>query len=85
MKYNSLAMICQAVVYGAFSPILVYLGYGAFGAVQVTLWPQWLSVYISVIMLYFTIFRKLENKKISDFQITSCFEATALLWCPSRY
>jgi O-antigen/teichoic acid export membrane protein len=66
MKYNSFVMICQALAQGTFAPVLVYLGYGAFGAVLGYTLGSMAVCTFSVIMLYFGIFKKLKNRKTDD-------------------
>jgi O-antigen/teichoic acid export membrane protein len=61
MKYNSLIIICQAIVQGFFAPVLVYLGYGAFGAVLGYALASVIVCAVSLFVLYFFIYRKLEK------------------------
>ena len=61
MKYSSFVMICQAIVQGFFAPVLVYLGYGAFGAVLGYALASVVVGVFSVVLLYFSIFRRLEK------------------------
>lgn len=58
MDLNSLTMVCQAITY-FMSPLLVYLGYGALGAVLGYVFSIVVTGVIAVILLYFVIFRKL--------------------------
>ena len=59
MKLNSVVMVCQAVVQGITAPLLVFLGYGAFGAVLGFTLATVVSSMISLILLYLKLFRKL--------------------------
>ena len=59
MKLYSLTMIGQAIVQSAFAPLLVYMGYGAFGAVVGYTVASVAAGVISVFLLYFSVFRKL--------------------------
>jgi O-antigen/teichoic acid export membrane protein len=63
MKYNSIVIICQAIVQGFFAPALVYLGYGAFGAVLGYALASVTVCAVSLFMLYFLIYRKLEKNR----------------------
>ena len=47
---------------GFFAPVLVYLGYGALGAVLGYALSSVAVGIISVVVLYFSIFRKLKKK-----------------------
>jgi lipopolysaccharide exporter len=72
MKYNSLIIICQAIVQGFFAPVLVYLGYGAFGAVLGYALASVTVCGVSLFVLYFFIYRKLERNEAdhsSTFQV----------------
>jgi stage V sporulation protein B len=61
MKLYSLIVIVQAVVQSIFAPLLVYLGFGAFGAVLGYTLAAVGGGMISVFMLYFSVFRNLEH------------------------
>ncbi len=61
MKLYTITLICQATVTGLLSPFLVYLGYGALGAVVGYTISYVASGIIAVTMMYFAIFRKLKN------------------------
>jgi O-antigen/teichoic acid export membrane protein len=60
MKLSTITTICQATVHGLLSPLLVYLGYGALGALTGYTVAYATSGIIAVTLLYFTIFRKLK-------------------------
>jgi lipopolysaccharide exporter len=59
MGLSSLTMICQAVGLGVLSPLLVYIGYGALGAVLGYTFSILVSATLALVMLYYAIFRKL--------------------------
>lgn len=60
MDLNCIAIFCQAITY-FMSPLLVYLGYGALGAVLGYTFSMLLTSVITFTMLYFVILRKLSN------------------------
>ncbi|MCJ7633488.1 oligosaccharide flippase family protein [Candidatus Bathyarchaeota archaeon] len=60
MKLSSYTMICQATVQCVLSPLLVYLGYGALGAILGYTFSILVTGIIAVTLLYFAIFRKLD-------------------------
>ena len=64
MKLSTITIICQAIVHGLLSPLLVYLGYGALGALAGFTVAYVASGIIAVVLLYFAIFRKLEPERI---------------------
>ena len=72
MGLNSLSMICYAIAQGVLSPLLVYLGYGALGAVLGYTISVTVAGIIALAMLYFAIFRKLppQNTNKSDLSQT---------------
>ncbi len=59
MELNGFTMICQAIAQGVLSPLLVYLGYGALGAILGYTFSFVAAGIIAVTLLYFAIFRKL--------------------------
>ncbi len=65
MDLNGFTLVCQAVTY-FISPLLVYLGYGALGAVIGYTLSMVATGIIAIIMLYFVIFRKLDPDKNSN-------------------
>jgi O-antigen/teichoic acid export membrane protein len=67
MKFIGLASIVQAFVQSVFSVILVYLGYGALGAVLGYTLASVASALFSMSVFYFSIFRKLEHVKAKRF------------------
>ena len=70
MKLSSLVMIVQAIVQSAFAPLLVYMGYGAFGAV---LGYTLASVAAGIVSLFFFIFRFLESLSMAMLMAQGCF------------
>lgn len=65
MKLSAFASICQAVIQGILSPFLVYIGYGAFGVVLGFTIGSLSACSISIILLYFRIFRQLKPESES--------------------
>lgn len=59
MKLASYVMICQALVQAVFSPILVYLGYGAMGAVVGYTLSCIVGGTLAVILVYLTFFKRI--------------------------
>jgi len=71
MRLISLALICQSVTQGVLSPLLVYLGYGAWGAIVGYTLASVITGIISLVLLYSAVFRKLpksESISINLFQ-----------------
>ena len=71
MKLSTIAMIIAAIVQGVLSPLLVYLGFGALGAMVGFTLSSVASGVTSIALLYFVIFRKLPSrstKKVKIFQ-----------------
>ena len=66
MKYYSITMISQAFVQSALAPILVYLGFGALGAVIGYVFGSVVACIFSVTMLYFVVLRKLKKRETHD-------------------
>ena len=71
MKLLSLLMVVQAIAQSAVGPLLVYLGYGAFGAVIGYISGSVAAGAFSIILLYFAIFRKLEKVHLNLSEITA--------------
>ena len=59
MKFISLAIIVSALLQGVLSPLLVYLGYGALGAVIGYTFSSLIASIFAITLLYFTIYKKL--------------------------
>ena len=59
MELNTVTMIVAATVQGLLSPLLVYLGFGALGAVVGFTTAMFATGVTAVVLLYFGIFRKL--------------------------
>ena len=62
MKLSSYTMICQALVQSILSAVLVYFGFGAVGAATGYTIGSVASAVISVFLLYFAIFRRLDSQ-----------------------
>ena len=65
MKLIAFVSILQAIVQGVTAPVLVVLGYGAMGAIIGSVLTSITGSVISIIMLYFFIFKKLQYVKIN--------------------
>ena len=63
MKFFSLVMVCQAVLQSFTAPVLVYLGYGSFGAVFGYALASVIASIISVLIFYFGIFKRLPRSR----------------------
>lgn len=59
MKFAAYVMISQGVVQAVLSPLLVYLGYGAMGAIIGYTFACVISGTFAIILVYFSIFQKL--------------------------
>ena len=59
MGLNSIVLICRAVAQGISMPLLVYLGYGAMGAIAGYTFSIIIASIIALFIFYFEIFRKL--------------------------
>jgi O-antigen/teichoic acid export membrane protein len=69
MKLNSYLAVITAVVYSVLSPLLVYFGYGAMGAVIGFTSSSVVQAVISMIFVYFFIFRRLPRSKTNKSEI----------------
>jgi O-antigen/teichoic acid export membrane protein len=61
MGLTGFTMICQAIAQGLLSPLLVYLGYGALGAILGYTFSSVIASIAAVVLLYFAIFQKLSH------------------------
>jgi O-antigen/teichoic acid export membrane protein len=61
MEFNSFTMICQATVKSVLSPLLVFLGFGVLGAVLGYTFSFLVAGVISLLVLYFLLFRNLKR------------------------
>jgi O-antigen/teichoic acid export membrane protein len=61
MRLSSLTMIVQAIVQSTSAALLVYMGYGAFGAVLGYTLASVAASMISLVLLYFSVYRRLEH------------------------
>jgi len=59
MKLNSFTIVCSATLQGVLSPLLVYLGYGALGAILGYTFSSVVACILAITLLYFAIFKKL--------------------------
>jgi O-antigen/teichoic acid export membrane protein len=64
MKYFSFVIICQALVQSIISPLLVYYGYGTLGAVIGYTSALVIASFLSLLLMYFGIYRILPRPKI---------------------
>jgi O-antigen/teichoic acid export membrane protein len=65
MKLIALVSILQAIVQSIIAPVLIFLGYGALGAMIGFVLTAATGSIVSLILLYFFIYKKLERVKIS--------------------
>jgi O-antigen/teichoic acid export membrane protein len=70
MQFNSLTMICQSIVKTTAAPLLVFLGYGALGAVLGYTLSFLAAGIIALAILYFTLFRKLKSTQTNRPRLT---------------
>ncbi len=68
MDLNGFTMVCQAVTY-FMTPLLVFLGYGALGAVVGYTFSLLATGIIAIMMLYFVIFKKLGPSKNTQYSL----------------
>ena len=66
MELTTITMIVFAVMQGLLSPLLVYLGFGAIGAVAGYTFASIVSGLTAVVLLYFAVFRKLPLDNIKN-------------------
>jgi len=59
MKLNTYTIVCAAIVQSTFAPLLVYLGYGAWGAIVGYTVASIVAGLVAVLLMYFCIFRQL--------------------------
>ncbi len=64
MKLNSFTQIIQAVVKTAFGPLLIILGFGVLGAVYATVASLVTGGVVSIVIVYFVLFRQLHKCKV---------------------
>ena len=63
MQFNSLTMICQSIMKTIAAPLLVFLGYGALGAILGYTLSFLAAGVIGLTLVYFILFRKLKRTK----------------------
>ena len=74
MKLLSYITIVQAVVQGTLAPLLVFLGYGALGAILGYTFSMVAGALLSIVLLYFSIFRKLPKYHLSRLDISTAMK-----------
>ncbi len=82
MKLNGLTMILRSIVYCALSPLLIYVGYGASGAVIGYIVSIFATFAVEIFLLYFAIFRKLESGKMNTFPLFQSLKPLLLFGVP---
>jgi stage V sporulation protein B len=72
MKLNSFAQVLSAVVKTALGPLLIVLGFGVLGAVTVAMVSIVAGAIISILIVYYALFRPLRKCKVGrcDFKAT---------------
>ena len=70
MKFNSLTLICQAIVKSILSPLLVLLGFGALGAVLGYTFSFLVAGIVGSTILYFLLLGNLKRTKINRSEIS---------------
>jgi O-antigen/teichoic acid export membrane protein len=68
--FSSYTMACQAATYSVFVLLLVYMGYGALGAIIGVLLSSAISTILGLGLLYFGIFRKLRHNSQNQFSLS---------------
>ena len=69
MKLNSYLSIISAIVYSLLAPLLVYLGYGATGAIIGYTASAVVQGVLSIVFLYIFVYRKISISKINKSEI----------------
>ena len=64
MKLNSFTQIIQAIVKTALGPLLIILGFGVLGAVYATMASLVTGGVVSILIVYFVLFRPLRKCKV---------------------
>ena len=75
MKLNSYLALIAAIVYSLVAPLLVYFGYGARGAIIGFTASSVVQAVISLIFLYFFIYRELPRSKINKSEIVQTLKS----------
>jgi stage V sporulation protein B len=75
MKLNSYLAVIAAIVFSLVAPLLVYFGYGATGAIIGYTLSSVVQGVISMIFLYFFIFRKLPRYKTNKSEIVQTLKS----------
>ena len=69
MKLNSYLSVISAIVYSLLAPLLVYLGYGATGAIIGFTASSVVQGVLSIVFLYFFIYRKFTSSRLRKSEI----------------
>jgi Na+-driven multidrug efflux pump len=69
MKLNSFTQILQAVVKTAFGPLLIVMGFGVLGAIYASMASFAAGGAISIIIVYFALYRSLQKRKSGKCEI----------------
>ena len=82
MKLNGLTMILRSIVYCALSPLLIYVGYGASGAIVGYIVSIFATFAVEIFLLYFAIFRKLDRSKMNTSPLFQSLKPLLLFGVP---
>ena len=82
MKLKGLTMIARSAVYCSLSPLLVYVGYGASGAIVGYVVSILASFAVAIIILYIAIFRKLDFNKMNKSTLFQSLKPLLLFGVP---
>jgi O-antigen/teichoic acid export membrane protein len=75
MKLISIVLVCQGIVQCVLGPALVFLGFGAFGALLGFITASVVASVISILIVYLFIFRKLDKVNVSRSDIIGTLKA----------
>lgn len=65
MHLNSITMVCQSVLKSTISPLLVFVGYGAIGAVLGYTVSFVVAAILGIVLFYFSLFKNLKKSRLS--------------------
>lgn len=82
MRLKGLTMIVQSALYCGLAPLLVYVGYGAEGAVIGYVTSIVSTFILATILLYFVIYRKLDNDKKNESTLLESLKPLLLFGIP---
>jgi len=85
MELNSLTTICQAIVKSAISPLLVFLGFGALGAVLGYTFSFLATGIIGLATLYFVLFKNLKKRSKQGTGLSKTLKKCCVTEFPSQY